>query len=301
MNPLFTASKAINWIHVAGLITEIDLFNFLNSFFVRLFFFFLILLGVLLSTSTCFTHMIYSVSYLDTLSSIIPFIILLYIIQPVFLLLYQLELIKFPTTNLETLGNQWYWSYWIQLEDWWWCFDNPRAHFEYLFSRMDSVVAEPIVKGDFNFSQSILPTVSYSISSSYLFSVNNLLLLPLFETINTIVTSVDVIHCWSIYSLGTKIDAIPGRLNLAFTLRLFCRGLNRGFCYELCGQGHYGMQIIAFFLPRQLQEYFINPLSTFDLVPFCFPSIFESEYLYYYLYNFYCRIRPSSFGFSLFR
>ena len=241
------------------LVTEIDLFNFLNSFFVRLFFFLLLFVIVLLSSSTCFSHIIYSVSYLDTLSSIVPFIILLYIIQPVFLVLYQLELVKFPTSNLETLGNQWYWSYFIQLEDWWWCFDNPFYLDDFLLtstlssktaisdSMMNSYPA-PIVKGDFNFSQSMIPTLNYSISSSYLFSVNNLLILPLFETINTIVTSMDVIHCWSIYSIGSKIDAIPGRLNLTFTLRLFNRGLNRGFCYELCGQGHYGMQIISLFL-----------------------------------------------------
>ena len=49
----------------------------------------------------------------------------------------------------------------------------------------------------------------------------------------------------SLSHIGSKIDAIPGRLNLTFTLRLFNRGMNRGFCYELCGQGHYGMQIIS--------------------------------------------------------
>ena len=99
---------------------------------------------------------------------------------------------------------------------------------------------------------------SYSSSCSYLLCINNLLILPLFETINTIVTSIDVIHCWSIYSIGTKIDAIPGRLNLTFTLRLLNRGINRGFCYELCGIGHYGMQIISLFLDYVVSKLFIE-------------------------------------------
>ena len=45
------------------------------------------------------------------------------------------------------------------------------------------------------FSQSLIPSFDYILSSSYLFEVNSLLILPLFETINIIVTSIDVIHC----------------------------------------------------------------------------------------------------------
>jgi len=40
-----------------------------------------------------------------------------------------------------------------------------------------------------------------------------------------------------------KIDAIPGRINLANTLRLLWKGEYRGKCFELCGQGHLSMII----------------------------------------------------------
>ena len=48
-----------------------------------------------------------------------------------------------------------------------------------------------------------------------------------------------------IYSWGIKIDAIPGRINVATTLRLLNKGEYRGKCFELCGQGHLSMAIAA--------------------------------------------------------
>jgi heme/copper-type cytochrome/quinol oxidase subunit 2 len=51
------------------------------------------------------------------------------------------------------------------------------------------------VNFNFIFSQSLISSLDYTLFSSYLFEVNSLLILPLFETINTIVTSIDVIHC----------------------------------------------------------------------------------------------------------
>jgi cytochrome c oxidase subunit 2 len=86
----------------------------------------------------------------------------------------------------------------------------------------------PIVKGQciISFEQYLLSTTEYSslcLSGflDYLFEINNFILLPLYATIKTVVTSIDVIHSLGIFSFGCKIDAIPGRLNLAFSLRLF--------------------------------------------------------------------------------
>ena len=50
------------------------------------------------------------------------------------------------------------------------------------------------------------------------------------------------------YSYGIKIDAIPGRINIAFTLHSLFKGEYRGFCYELCGQGHAAMISLVFTL-----------------------------------------------------
>ena len=57
--------------------------------------------------------------------------------------------------------------------------------------------------------------------------------------------SFDVIHSIGFYSFGSKVDAIPGRINLACTLRFLGKGEHRGFCFELCGQGHSSMLMVA--------------------------------------------------------
>jgi heme/copper-type cytochrome/quinol oxidase subunit 1 len=60
----------------------------------------------------------------------------------------------------------------------------------------------------------------------------------LYSFIRLIVSSFDVIHTIAFYSLGIKIDAIPGKINSTTTLRLLNKGEYRGKCFELCGQGH---------------------------------------------------------------
>jgi heme/copper-type cytochrome/quinol oxidase subunit 2 len=75
-------------------------------------------------------------------------------------------------------------------------------------------------------------------SFSYLFEVNTYLVIPLWSCIKIYCFSFDVIHSLSFYSFGFKLDAIPGRLNLTSSLRSLVKGINRGFCYELCGEQH---------------------------------------------------------------
>ena len=77
----------------------------------------------------------------------------------------------------------------------------------------------------------------------YLLEISQYILLPIYSFIRLFVYSFDVIHTLGFYSWGIKIDAIPGRINLANTLRLLWKGEYRGKCFELCGQGHLSMII----------------------------------------------------------
>ena len=79
----------------------------------------------------------------------------------------------------------------------------------------------------------------------YLFDISQYLLLPIYSFIRLFIYPFDVIHTLGFYSWGIKIDAIPGRVNLANTLRVLCKGEYRGKCFELCGQGHLSMMINA--------------------------------------------------------
>ena len=47
-----------------------------------------------------------------------------------------------------------------------------------------------------------------------------------------------MIHSFGSYSSGIKIDTIPGRINVAATLRALIKGEHRGFRFESRGQGH---------------------------------------------------------------
>ena len=62
-------------------------------------------------------------------------------------------------------------------------------------------------------------------------------MVPILTEIRLLVTASDVIHAWTIPSIGLKADAIPGRLN---QLRLIINraGIFYGQCSEICGANH---------------------------------------------------------------
>lgn len=66
---------------------------------------------------------------------------------------------------------------------------------------------------------------------------------PIREHIRVLTTSRDVIHSWSVPSLGIKMDALSGRLN---QVSLFIKrdGLYYGQCSEICGTHHGFMPIV---------------------------------------------------------
>ena len=85
-------------------------------------------------------------------------------------------------------------------------------------------------------------------SPVYFFDVSAYLIFPISSSIKIFVVSIDVIHSLGLYSFGIKIDAIPGRINLACTLRSLNKGEHRGFCFELCGQNHSTMLLLCLIL-----------------------------------------------------
>lgn len=63
------------------------------------------------------------------------------------------------------------------------------------------------------------------------------LVVPYGTEIQCIITSIDVIHSFSIPELGIKIDAVPGRLN-SVNFEILKPGVYFGQCSEICGTGH---------------------------------------------------------------
>lgn len=140
---------------------------------------------------------------LEFIWTIMPALVLIIIAIPSFKLLYTMDEIYNPLITLKIQGNQWYWSYNIS--------DINECNIDFT-SYMNE---------------------DYSLLR-YL-EVDNRILLPIHTPIRILVTATDVMHAWTIPSLGIKIDAIPNRINsgIIYILR---KGIFYGQCSELCGQ-----------------------------------------------------------------
>lgn len=146
--------------------------------------------------------------------TIVPIVILGLIVVPSFRLLYAGEVIP-PNVDLtvKAIGHQWYWSYEYP--------DHGGFTFDALMLSDDDAkkAGEPRLLG-----------------------VDNRVVVPVGKTVRVIVTSADVIHSWTIPAFGSKIDAVPGKLNETW-FRAEREGVFYGQCSELCGSRHAFMPI----------------------------------------------------------
>nr|AYE40292.1 cytochrome c oxidase subunit 2 [Daphnia magna] len=149
---------------------------------------------------------------IEIIWTVLPAVILIILALPSLRLLYLIDETTEPSLTLKTVGHQWYWSY------------------EY---------------SDFNdieFDSYMTPTNILQPQEFRLLEVDNRVILPYLTQIRLLVTAADVIHSWTIPSLGIKADAVPGRLN---QLNVFFNrpGVFYGQCSEICGANHSFMPI----------------------------------------------------------
>ena len=155
---------------------------------------------------------------LETVWTVVPIVILLFIAFPSLYLLYLIEDVPNPNLIVKVVGHQWYWEY--QYSNSW---------FNYTF---DSYMVYE--KADAPLFHSL--------------DVDNRLVLPTGANILFLITSADVLHSWAIPTLGVKADAIPGRLNYMTTMTSHS-GVYYGQCREICGSNHRFMPIVLEFVP----------------------------------------------------
>nr|APX39483.1 cytochrome c oxidase subunit 2 [Neocrepidodera transversa] len=150
---------------------------------------------------------------IEIIWTILPTIILIFIAIPSLRLIYILDEINNPMITVKVIGHQWYWSY--EYSD----FKN------------------------IEFDSYMIPTNEMQSYNFRLLDVDNRISVPFETNIRMLITAADVIHSWTIPSLGIKIDATPGRLNqTSFTL--IRTGLFFGQCSEICGANHSFMPIV---------------------------------------------------------
>nr|QWS71920.1 cytochrome c oxidase subunit 2 [Cerithidea tonkiniana] len=155
---------------------------------------------------------------IETIWTIIPAIILVFLALPSLRLLYLLDEVGDCSLTIKSVGHQWYWSY---------------EYSDFLDIEFDSYMVPTDELGDGDFR---------------LLEVDHRVVLPTETDIRVLVTSADVIHSWTVPSLGVKADAIPGRLN---QLSFFVKhpGVFYGQCSEICGANHSFMPIVVEAIP----------------------------------------------------
>nr|ALI86976.1 cytochrome c oxidase subunit II [Cryptolestes turcicus] len=168
---------------------------------------------------------------IEIIWTILPAITLIFIALPSLRLIYILDEVNNPSLSIKTIGHQWYWSY--EYSD----FKN------------------------IEFDSYMIPSNELNYYQFRLLDVDNRIIIPYETQIRMLVTSADVIHSWTIPSLGVKIDATPGRLNqIGFSTNR--TGLFYGQCSEICGANHSFMPIV---IESISPNYFIKWISKTEI------------------------------------
>lgn len=147
---------------------------------------------------------------LETVWTLLPFFLLVFILIPSLTSLYMLDTCLFCGITVRIMGHQWYWRYFYK------------------------------DLKEFFFDSYILPSEEREIR---LLDVDNRLLVPTFMPVRFLVSSSDVLHSWTVPSFGVKIDAVPGRIN-QFCFSSKRSGVFFGQCSEICGANHSFMPIV---------------------------------------------------------
>nr|UAM91049.1 cytochrome c oxidase subunit 2 [Euura bridgmanii] len=166
---------------------------------------------------------------IEIIWTISPTFMLIFIALPSIHLLYLMDEMSSPLMTIKAIGHQWYWSY---------------EYTDFKNIEFDSYM---IQKNNLN------------LNSFRLLDVDNNMIIPLNSQIRMLISSTDVIHSWTIPSLGKKIDAIPGRLN-QMNLMTKRTGLFFGQCSEICGANHSFMPIVVESIPMKNFLNWINSI-----------------------------------------
>jgi len=156
---------------------------------------------------------------IECIWTIIPAIILIQIAMPSLLLLYILDESVESALTIKVLGHQWYWSY--EYTDFWSVSNNRQIEFDAY----------------------IIPANELEDRIFRLLDVDNRTVIPFNVHIRILISSADVLHAWTVPSLGVKADAVPGRLNqVKFVGQR--PGVFFGQCSEICGANHSFIPIV---------------------------------------------------------
>jgi len=133
---------------------------------------------------------------------------------PSLALLYYYGLIRlYSDLNLKIIAHQWYWSY------------------EY--SDFKNVLFDSYIKN----------IDIFELGDLRLLEVDNRCILPCNINVRFCISSLDVIHSWTIFNYFIKLDAISGIISI-FYFNFPMVGIFFGQCSEICGANHSFIPIV---------------------------------------------------------
>nr|ABJ55872.1 cytochrome c oxidase subunit II [Sagaminopteron nigropunctatum] len=171
------------------------------------------ILGIKLATNKFTSRTTVEAQQLEIIWTIVPALLLIWLALPSLRLLYLLDEEANSGVILKSTGHQWYWSYEL-----------------------------PITGAEFD--SYMLPESDLNFGDHRLLEVDNRAVIPYQMDTTVITTSADVLHAWTLPSMGVKMDAVPGRLN---SMSMFVEkpGVFYGQCSEMCGANHSFMPIVV--------------------------------------------------------
>nr|WRW10870.1 cytochrome c oxidase subunit 2 [Melampus sincaporensis] len=175
---------------------------------------FVTLMAVTLIFSKFSDRSVHEAQRLETVWTIVPALLLIWLALPSLRLLYLLDEQADSSVILKSVGHQWYWSY-----------------------EIPSIGVE-------SFDSYMLPEEELQNGEYRLLEVDNRASVPYNVNTTVICTSADVLHAWTLPSMGVKMDAVPGRLN---SMNMYAQlpGVYYGQCSEICGANHSFMPIVV--------------------------------------------------------
>ena len=157
----------------------------------------------------------------------VPVIILIIIAIPSLKLLFLQLDVPEPDLTIKATGNQWYWDY-----------EYPDEGIGFSATMIGTGAA------DLNDEvRAELKEYGYN-DDEFLLATDERVVVPVNAVVHVLVTASDVIHAWTIPSFGSKIDAMPGRINDTW-FKATEIGTYFGQCSELCGKDHSYMPIVV--------------------------------------------------------
>jgi cytochrome c oxidase subunit 2 len=161
---------------------------------------------------------------LEILWTILPVVVLVIIAVPSFRLLTEQMVIPEPDMTIKATASQWHWNY-----------------------------TYPKSAGGFAFDSLIVEDKDLKPGDIRLLTVDNAIYVPVGKVVEVDVVSQDVIHSFSIPSLGVRMDAVPGRLNKAW-FKSEQEGVFYGQCSNICGIDHAYMPIEVHVVSQQAYD-----------------------------------------------